>query len=315
MIEKLHNSILEAKYIAVVAHVRPDADTLGSASALYSYCLQLHKKVVFVCATPVIEKKYSCIAWVEKIKKNIPASVDLAITCDCASLERIGIDLSSKIINIDHHKSNEHYGDINIIDPDAISTTKVVYDLFEKLHVKVNAKMATALYAGLVEDSNCFSSTAVDGIVFAFAQTLMQLGANHQEVMKYLQNYSTLSHQRLLGKMLVSMELVSNATLAVHKVPYALLEATGASYQDCEEALEKSLDLPTVEISLLIVQKQDGSFKVSLRSTNVDVDLIASSFGGGGHSFRAGCVFDATHTMDTIYEKIIKKVKEIEKKK
>jgi phosphoesterase RecJ-like protein len=315
MIEKFQKLLEEAKTVAVVAHIRPDADSLGSASALYSYCLQLHKKVVFVCSTQEVQKQYRCIPWVEKIRDTLPTNVDLAIVCDCATKQRVGFELECPTVNIDHHKSNTSFATINIIDPLAISTTKVVYDIFQKLQVKINKKMATALYAGLVEDSECFTSSMVDGMVFAFAQALVEDGANHQEVMQYLQKYSTLSHQRLLGKMLLEMELLANATIAVHKVPFSLLASYGADLKDCEEALENSMKLPTVTTAILVVEKENGDFKVSLRSKSVDLNKIAATFGGGGHTSRAGCEFDSSYDMEQIVKQIVKKVKEIEKKK
>jgi len=301
-----------ASHIAVVAHERPDADSLGSASAIYTFCLQLHKKVSFVCKSD-IQKRFFFIPWSERIKHNFGGE-DLLIVCDSASLERIGLKCTAKIINLDHHATNTMYGDCNIIDSNAIATAEVVYSLFKELGVKVNAKMATALYAGIVDDSNGFTSPRTNGTTFALAKELIELGAKHNDVVKYLQKYSTLSHLRLLGAMLLDMQLLKDATVALFEVEYAMLERYGAYYEDAEEALERSLELPSVALGVLVLQKKDGTIKVSLRSEKFDCAAIAAKFGGGGHKERAGCEMDESLSLTDATEKILEEVKRVEKK-
>ncbi|SFV50393.1 FIG146085: 3'-to-5' oligoribonuclease A, Bacillus type [hydrothermal vent metagenome] len=305
--------IKEASYIAVVAHKDPDADSLGSASAIYSFCLQLHKKVSFVCVSE-IQRHFFILPWVDRIKHSF-GSEDLLIVCDAASWERVGLDKRGKVINIDHHITNKHYGDLNIIKDDAIATTEVVYDLFRELDVKINEKMATALYAGVVDDSDSFSSSKTDSATFALAKELIELGAKHKDVVKYLQKYSTLSHLRLLGAMLLDMRLLKDATIALFEVEYVKFKRYGADYEDAKEALERALELPTVKTSILILEKEDGSIKISLRSCEVDCASVAIRFGGGGHSERAGCEFGHDVSIQEAREKILEEVKRVEKKK
>ena len=302
-----------ASYVAVVAHERPDADSLGSASALYSYMLQLHKKVSFVCKSE-IERRFFVIPWTDRIKHNLGVE-DLVIVCDSASVERVGLSINAKIINIDHHATNTMYGELNIVQSDAIATAEVVYALFKELDVKINAKMATALYAGLLEDSDGFSSSRTDGTTFALAKELIELGAKHHDVVKYLRKYSTLSHLRLLGAMLLDMRLIRDATTALFVVEYAMFERYGARYEDAEEALERALELPTVELSLLVAQKKDSSLKISLRSEYFDCATIAKKFGGGGHKERAGFEFADEVSIREFIQKILDEVEKIEKKK
>ncbi len=301
-----------ASHIAVVAHERPDADSLGSASALYSFMLQLHKKVSFVCKSD-IERRFFVIPWTDRIKHRL-GTEDLVVVSDSASLERVGLYINAKIVNIDHHVTNTMYGDLNIVQSEAIATTEVVYSLFKKLEIKVNAKMATALYAGILEDSDGFGSPRTDGTTFALAKELIELGAKHYDVVKYLQKYSTLSHLRLLGAMLLDMRLLHEATTALFVVEYTMLERYGARYEDAEEALERALEMPTVELSLLVLQKKEGSIKVSLRSEKFDCGALAVKFGGGGHKERAGCELESVLSLQEAAERILQEVERIEKK-
>ncbi len=310
--EKFLELVRNASHIAVLAHERPDADSLGSASALYSLMLQMHKKVSFVCKSEV-EKRFDVIPWTERIKHALGAE-DLLIACDAASMERLGLQSEAKIINIDHHATNTMFGELNIVKPDAISTTQVVFALFEALDVKINAKMATALYAGLIEDSDDFRSPRTDGTTFALAKELIEYGAKHHEVIKYLRKYSTLSHLRLLGAMLLDMKLIHEATIALFVVEYTMLKRYGAQYEDAEEAIERALGLPTVELSMLVLQKRDATVKVSLRSEKYDCAAIAIRFGGGGHKERAGFELSDGVSLEQAVTKILQEVEKIEKK-
>ena len=301
-----------ASHIAVVAHERPDADSLGSASAFYSLMLQMHKKVSFVCKSE-IERRFFVIPWTDRIKHNFGGE-DLIIVCDSASLERVGLECEARIVNVDHHATNTLYGDLNVVQSDAVATAQVVHTLFKEMDVKINAKMATALYAGLLEDSDGFSSSRIDGTTFALAKELIELGAKHNDVVKYLQKYSTLSHLRLLGAMLLEMQLLRDATIALFVMEYAMLERYGARYEDAEEALERALELPTVELSLLVLQKKEGDIKISLRSEKIDCAAIAVKFGGGGHKERAGCELSSDVSLREAAERILQEVERIEKK-
>ena len=111
IIEKIDN----ANHIVVISHVNPDADSISSASAMYTYLLQKHKKVSWYCKTKDISRNLSFIPWFEKIRDSFPRSADLAISLDCASIKRLGIDLECELINIDHHKSNNNFATINLV--------------------------------------------------------------------------------------------------------------------------------------------------------------------------------------------------------
>ncbi len=287
------NEILEriqqSSHITVIAHVNPDADSLGGASAMYTHILRLHKKVSFFCASTNLNQKLSFLPWFDKIRSSFPPSSDLAISFDCASQERLGIDLERDLINVDHHKSNIHFGKFSLIDANCISTTEVLYNFFTQNGIEINKKMATALYAGLLEDSNGFMSNKVDGTTFALGSKLIAQGADYRVCHQFIMHYLTLGAFRLKGLMQTNMELLNDGRIAIFCVSNEDMKRTGAIGTDCEYALEEALYLPTVEISLLLLQNYDLSIKGSLRSKNrLDVSAIASQLGGGGHLNRAG---------------------------
>jgi len=286
---KIIQKIDSSKHIVVISHVNPDADSIGSASAMYTYLLQKHKKVSWYCRTKDINVNLSFIPWFEKIRNSFPSSADLVISLDCGDIKRLGTEIECDLINIDHHASNKSYGNINLLDSSMISTTEILYNFFKTNGVKINPKMATALYAGLLDDSDGLLSDAVDGTTFAAVKELIECGAEFKVCNKYIMKSLSLAALRLKAIMFKNMTLECNARVAVFCVSNDDMKSTGAVGEDCEGALEESLYLPQVQISLLLKQNSDFSIKGSIRSNgDVDASKIASKFGGGGHSVRSG---------------------------
>jgi len=288
-LENILDVIKKARHVTVVAHIHPDADSAGSASALYTYMLQLHKKVTFYCATKTIDPALKCIPWVDKIKHTFPKSSDLVLSADCGDKSRLGEIPDILLINFDHHASNELFGNYNVVNKEAISTSQVVFDFFIHHDIAINSKMATALYAGLLDDSRNFLSSKVDEKIFDMAAFLCARGAKTIVIANHISKQIPLSAFRLKAAMMSKMQLLSEARIALFMVPLKMLDDYGAHHRDCELALEEGLYLPSVEISLLLCQNRDLSIKGSLRSKGkIDVNMIAQKFGGGGHMHSAG---------------------------
>ena len=296
----------KANHIVVVSHISPDADSIGSASAMYSFLLQNHKKVSWFCKTEIIDQKLSCIPWFEKIRTSFPGSVDLAISLDCADKKRIGVEIECDLINIDHHASNTLYGSVNLVKVDSISTTEILYDFFTTNGVKINKKMATALYAGLLDDSDAFLSDSVDGTTFATVKELIEQGADFKLCNKSIMKSVSLAALRLKAVMFKNMSLECDGRVALFCVSDEDMKASGADALDCEAPLEESLNLAYVEVALLLRQNSDFTIKGSLRSkSGVDVAKIASEVGGGGHVSRAGFDLNITQSLQEAKSKIL----------
>ncbi len=286
---ELFKQIECAEHIVLIAHLNPDADSLGSASAMYTHMLRLQKKVTLFCATEKINPNLTFLPWFDKLRYQFPASCDLAISFDCGSISRLGVEIECDLINIDHHISNEAYGTINAVDTAAISTTQVLYDLFKAERIKINPKMATALYAGLLDDSDCFTSPKTDEKTFETASDLHRCGADIALCSASLVQTVSLAAMRLKGWMLQNAALSSSGRLVSTLVPHSMMDTTGAKHSDCEAALEESLFLPTVEVALMLRENRDGSVKGSIRGNGkIDLSEFAKTYGGGGHPHSAG---------------------------
>lgn len=191
-----------------------DVKSLPSASALYTHILRLHKKVSLVCETKYIDKRLSFLPWFEKIKFTKILSADFILELDSSSLE--------------------------------------LFNLFKNNNIKINNKMATALYAGLLQESNGFLNSNVNGTFFASIKELIECGADYITCNNFIMKRTTLSALRLKALMLKNMLLQNSAKAAVFCISDDDLKSTGATIQDCNEVLEEALMLPHVELSVLL---------------------------------------------------------------
>ncbi len=301
----IFNKIDDADHIVLILHVNPDADSFGSASAFYSHILRVQKKVTLFCVTPELDSNLALLPWFDKIRNKFPSSSDLAICFDCGSKERLGVDVTCELVNIDHHISNDGFGDINIVNAAAISTTQVVYDLFREADLKINVKMATALYAGLLDDSKCFLHAKTSEPTFLMAAELLRCGADSKMVVKELFHTSSLASLRLKGLLFEQLRLRCSGRIAIIHVNIESLEKSGALPQDAESVLQESQTLATVKISVMLRKRRCGGIKCSLRGDgSVDLATIAESFGGGGHRDSSGFV-TPDGTLYALEEKLI----------
>ncbi|MBL0709138.1 MAG: phosphoesterase [Sulfurimonas sp.] len=206
--------ILNANHIVIDT----DISNITGASALYTYIIRLHKKVSLVCMEKdddkKLSKKYAFLPWFEKVRALKPQSADCFI------------DFNESCISM--------------------------YEFFSKNNIKINPKMATALYAGLLQESEGFSSKIVDGTIFAMARELIDCGAEYKTCTKYILKTTSLSFLRLKSKMLSEMLLENEASASVFTISSDDLKASGANIVDCEEVLKESLMLQTVEIAVLL---------------------------------------------------------------
>ncbi len=307
---ELMKALDDAKHVLIIAHVDPDADSMGSALAMYTHVLRLHKKVSLFCETKKMDPSLKFLPFFEKVRSSSPNDYDLAMSFDCGTYKRLGIDVKATLVNIDHHVSNERYGAINIVDTTAISTSQVLYDFFKANDIKLNAKMATALYAGLADDSQNFTTDKTDARTFMMAADLVKSGADNALCTKMLFKERSLASMRLKGKMLSAAKLYCSGRVISTLVERSFFEETGAYEVDCEEALHETLELANVEVALMLRHTKDGRIKGSLRSSKgMDMNLIASAFSGGGHVHSAGFVTEGS-SLAELETKIINIIKE-----
>lgn len=312
MYKQAFELIKNSQNITLLSHIDPDADALGSALSMYPILKKLGKGVSVVNYTKEIDKSLDFLPNFSKIKHQLPKKIDLAITFDTGSLDRVGFELDNiKVLNIDHHRSNPRYGDLNLVEDSFPSTSAVVFKLLEENGVVIDKDVATCIYTALVSDTGFFKFEETKEDTFILASKLVRAGVEPSYVAKMLTQRESLAKIRLTSLIYDTLDLKLNAKVAMVKLTKEMLDITGARVSDSEDIANSIRALATVEVAIFLKEREGGVIKVSLRSKNhVDVSKIALSFGGGGHRRASGFTYNSLD-FDAVYEEILEKLREI----
>jgi len=299
----------DARHILLVSHVNPDGDTLGSVLALYDVLKKANKKVSLYNATKELPRIYDFLPNIHRVKDKLPKYFDLVISCDCGSFDRLKIEKGEySLINIDHHLSNQMFGDINVVDVSGASAGMVVYEFLKRNDIKISSDCASCLYVTIVEDTGFFSYSHLDKNTFECAAQLVDFGADPKKIASLLKSRVSLAKTRLLGYVLNNFNLYFEAKIALVVIDKEVLAQTGAKRYDTKNIINVLRDIITVKVSVMILEEKNGDFKVSLRSKeNVDVSVVAKEYKGGGHKNSAG--FETENTdLEKLKNDILQKI-------
>src|SRR5213595_3174611 len=281
---------------AILGHVRPDGDALGSQLAL-ALSLQALGKEVRVWNEDGMLEKYSFLPRAELLTKppSTPEDFDVAIALDTAIQNRLGTALvairSSKIwINIDHHPSNPGYGDVAHIDSSAPATAEIVFHLIKSQGLPFNREIAENLYAAISTDTGSFQYPQTSARTFEIAAELVCTGIDVGQLSQQLYENYPRRRVELLRELLRTMRFERDGRVA----SFSLSLQTAAELQVLPEDNEGLIDhlraIRGVIVAVFFEELADGKVRVSMRSKSdaVDVCAICQKFGGGGHTLAAG---------------------------
>lgn len=302
-----------SKYILIITHLNPDPDTICSGLALSNYLFENRIKHKVFNAGKNLPAKCDFINRYEKITDQIPKFYDLAISVDCGTSNRFGIEVPKEIplINFDHHKSNDNFGTVNIVDINKSSTSEIIYDFFRFNGLYITKDTAEALYTGIYDDSLAFTTPRCDEFTYEKINFLVKCGASPVYIADKFIKRDSLAKYRILPKIFNSLELLDEGKIATIYATKEWFEESGATTLETEVALDMVLNIAIVKIAIYFRIVND-KVRVSLRSKEkIDVSSVASIFGGGGHLNAAGCVIQT----DDIFEAKEIMLKEILEKK
>ncbi|WP_077853585.1 DHH family phosphoesterase, partial [Clostridium beijerinckii] len=298
-LKEIKEEILKSKRIGLSFHTSPDGDAIGSTLALLNALRHLGKDS-YIISRDVISDNLSFLSFANEIDGNTlepKEGTDLVMILDCGNVERISADLSNykgKIINIDHHISNEEYGFINYVDVSAAATCEISYLLAKELGIDFNNKtdveinIGNAVYTGIVTDTGSFRHSNVTKRTHKIVSELIELGVNNSKVHSNLFDNKPFEKVKLMGCVLSNIELALENKVAVLEIPKGMLEEFNLKNTDTSDIISVGLGIKGVEVSMLLKEVEDG-VKGSLRSKNdVDVRKVAEVYGGGGHIKAAG---------------------------
>lgn len=282
----------------LVMHKKPDGDALGSSLALSHFLFSRGREAQVFCADPAPEhydflSRYRSVVTDPEIFND--KSIDLIIVLDSGDLAYAGIaeflkrvEKAAPIINIDHHATNEYYGEINYVDPVASSTAEVVYNILMHNKVRIDRHIATSLLVGILTDTTNFTNPGTTISSMRVASELISHGARANEISRRLLKNKSIDALRLWGKTLSRLEENKKLGMAIAIIKKEDFEGISSPSEAVEGVANFLNALLNVRMVLVLRETDDGHVKGSMRSTDVDVAKIAQSLGGGGHKKAAG---------------------------
>jgi phosphoesterase RecJ-like protein len=295
-LDRAADAIASASSLALACHVIPDGDALGSMLALHHLALRNGKTSIASWPAPfVFGNHYSFIPGLDLATKpaDYPPAPDLMVTFDCGSLARLGelaepARRAHQLIVIDHHVTNDGYGTINVIDPNAAASAVIVRRLVERLGWALDHEAAICLYTGLLCDTGRFQYDNTTPEVFELARELSGFDLPIAAITRQLFEEHRLAYLRLVAEALERAQLDPARRFVATWVTIDDLSRHGVEIEETEGLIDLVRRTSEADVSCVLKETPEGT-KVSLRAvTDVDVGALATSFGGGGHRAAAG---------------------------
>lgn len=297
-IKNVAEEILKYNKIAITFHTSPDGDAIGSSLGLLNVLRNIGK-TAYITSRDVIPDNLSFLPCGNEITGEVEISEDteLVVVLDCGNTDRISADLENyngKIINIDHHMSNENYGYINYIESDSAACAEIVYLLAKELgfnfekDIKESIEVGMCIYTGILTDTGSFRHSNVTKRTHYIAGSLIDIGVKNNEIHSLIFENRPYEKIKLIGATMNNLELLCDNKVAYVEVSIDLLKSLGFENVDTSDIISMALSIAGVEVAVLTKEAEDG-VKASLRSKNdIDVRKIAEALGGGGHVKAAG---------------------------
>lgn len=282
----------------VLSHYRPDGDAIGSSLAV-ALALKKMGKSVRVLNEDRVPETLKFLPGSEMVEQpgDEPIKADVVIAVDCATRERLGAKCLAALqaplwINLDHHRSNEDYGDLHYIDSDAPATGEIVFNLLFASALPLDADIGANLYVAISTDTGSFQYQGTTARTYEIGAALIRLGVDVSTLAR--ETYENFPRRRieLLRGLLNTMEITHGGRVASWGLTAELAGSVGMKPEDAEGLIDtlRSIQGVIVAAAFEELPGPDGKVRLSLRSKDprVDVGKVCAVFGGGGHALAAG---------------------------
>jgi phosphoesterase RecJ-like protein len=293
---KIKDFLRKHKNFIISAHTSPEGDSLGAQLAFAKSIRLMGKKCDIVNADRS-SREYEFLPGIESIKtRPRMKKYDAAIILDCSDISRIGsavnfISESTPILNIDHHVSNEYFGDINLVDKDASSVCEILYLLFKQLNSKIDKDIAVCLYTGIVTDTGSFRYTNTRALTHFVTCELLKWKIDVVGIYRSIYQNLELSDLKFLNRALANIRQDVTGRIAWVRITRKLIKKYRPKIDLTDNILNFLRSLKDVEVCVLLRERsgEGKNVRINLRSQGkVDVNKIAQHFGGGGHKTASG---------------------------
>jgi len=307
---EINAKIKSAKNILIVSHVRPDGDAIGALLG-FGLALQQAGKTVQMVLNDGLPASFRHLPGNDQVKKEPLGDPDLFITVDCADFKRTGKQFENyrkPDINIDHHITNENFGQLNLIEPEAVATSAILTDHLPKWGLEITQTVAANLATGIVTDTLGFRTSNTSPASLRQMALLMETGINMPELYNRALVSRSFSAARYWGAGLSSLKTMDG-------IVYGTLrrsdrKAAGYGGNDDADLINVISAIEDHTVGMIFVEQRD-SVKISWRALQpgVDVAQIAKHFGGGGHKAAAGA--DIIGTIEEIQPRVLQTTREM----
>ena len=311
-LDDIYSEMSNAKSVAIMAHVGPDGDAIGSCLAMGLAARDLGIETVDVLMKEY-PKNFSYLPGIELIKEEPTLEeYDMAIVLDCPDIQRVHKDFwtvfdnANVKVEFDHHNKNAMFGDYNIVDSSSPACAQILVSSFEYLKIELTKDIMVCLLTGIITDTGGFRNSNISEATFDFAGYALSKGINVSKI--YREALTTMPKSKFaIHKIATSrLEFLYDGKVTYTYVTKEDDESVGVEPGDHEGIVEIGRDIEGVEVSIFICEKEEG-FKASLRSNDyVNVSEICTAFGGGGHVRAAGATL--TQNLEESKNLILKEV-------
>ena len=318
---KLAEIIDESNDFLIITHVFPDGDALGSLTALHDLLLKLGKNSKMLCKS-ILPYQYKFLPGFSDIKKDISQmgldDKKFACIClDCADENRTDQDFGairdniSCIVNIDHHRSNTCFGDIDIIDSRKSATAEMLYEFIsDKYRSSLDYNIAVSIYVGILTDTGRFQYSNTTANIHKITGELLQFGILPSEVYGHIYESDPVGRFKLIQMVLARIRFIKSLGLIYSYVLNSDFKKLKIPFYSQDGIIELLRSAEGAKITVLIKQIDNNSYKVSLRTSDREIDLsgIAAKFGGGGH--RSASAYRDEGSLRTVMARLKKTIKD-----
>jgi len=290
---RVADEIRRRQRFVLSSHVRPDGDAIGSQLAMAFALWQLGKDVRLVNrdAPPGPLRVFPGVSKIE-VAERIDDPGDAVIVMECGDLSRTGVEGFDRgfVINIDHHLGNTNYGSLNWFDASAAACGEMVFGLVKELGAELTREIATHVYIAILTDTGSFHYSSISPRTFDICRQCVEAGIDPPAIAGAIFDSNHLGRLKLFGAVLSKMELDASGRVATIYVDQQLAHECGGTYEDTEGIVNLPLTVKEIEAVAFFKEAGPGDWRVSMRSKGeVDVNVVAKEFGGGGHKNASGC--------------------------
>jgi phosphoesterase RecJ-like protein len=300
---EIAKKIKNSGQILVVSHVRPDADATGSVLGLGLALKNAGKTVQMVLEDGA--EKFQYLPGSEQITQTPEGVVDMIIVVDCSDPDRVGgalAEYGKPHLVVDHHKTNLHFGEYNIVESDQVATAAILFDHMPDWGLNFDPYVASCLLSGIVGDTIGFRTPNVNSEVMRKAGALMDMGADLANIYREELVMKSYEAVRYWGAGLSRMQHDNGLVWA--SLTLADRREIGYAGNDDADLVNVLSSVKEAEIALIFIEQPQNMVKVSWRARpGMDVSGIAFEFGGGGHAAAAGA--DIEGTLENVIEVVI----------